>query len=186
LLLLLTAAAGGGQATWPMGFGHLGASRGRRVRAVGRQPLETTGQLCQIGPTQRNHGNRGCVLPRRDVRGDETIVNGVVGRYGLISSTSPSDGQWWNTMSSASDLVHYYDALLNGAGGLSGERAEIIVNDLAGSTADGADGYPQRFGIPDGLYAEPVAVKQGLDAPVDGHCRRRPAIRHGDRVAAAL
>jgi len=25
----------------------------------------------------------------------------------------------------------------------------------------GVDGYPQRFGIPDGLFAEPVAVKQG-------------------------
>ena len=94
-------------------------------------------------------------------RGGETIVNGVAGRYGLTSTTPPSDGRWWNTMSSASDLVHYYDVLLNGSGGLSGERAEIIVNDLAGSTATGADGYPQRFGIPDGLYAETVAVKQG-------------------------
>ncbi|MDT5277062.1 MAG: hypothetical protein QOG95_3994 [Mycobacterium sp.] len=94
-------------------------------------------------------------------RGGETIVNGVAGRYGLTSTTPPSDGRWWNTMSSASDLVHYYDMLLNGSGGLSGERAEIIVNDLAGSTATGADGYPQRFGIPDGLYAETVAVKQG-------------------------
>ena len=94
-------------------------------------------------------------------RGGETIVDGVAGRYGLTSTTPPSDGRWWNTMSSASDLVHYYDVLLNGSGGLSGERAEIIVNDLAGSTATGADGYPQRFGIPDGLYAETVAVKQG-------------------------
>ena len=94
-------------------------------------------------------------------RGGETIINGVAGRYGLTSTTPPSDGRWWNTMSSASDLVHYYDVLLNGSGGLSGERAEIIVNDLAGSTATGADGYPQRFGIPDGLYAETVAVKQG-------------------------
>ena len=94
-------------------------------------------------------------------RGGETIINGVAGRYGLTSTTPPSDGRWWNTMSSASDLVHYYDMLLNGSGGLSGERAEIIVNDLAGSTATGADGYPQRFGIPDGLYAETVAVKQG-------------------------
>jgi hypothetical protein len=41
------------------------------------------------------------------------------------------------------------------------ERAELIVDDLAGSTATGVDGYQQRFGIPDGLYAEPVAVKQG-------------------------
>ena len=64
-------------------------------------------------------------------------------------------------MSSASDLVHYYDALLSGSGGLSRERAQIILDDLAGSTATGADGYPQRFGIPEGLYAEPVAVKQG-------------------------
>jgi hypothetical protein len=94
-------------------------------------------------------------------RGGETIITDVAGRYGLTSTTPPSDGRWWNTMSSASDLVHYYDMLLNGSGGLSGQRAEIIVNDLAGSRATGADGYPQRFGIPDGLYAEPVAVKQG-------------------------
>ena len=94
-------------------------------------------------------------------RGGETIITDVAGRYGLTWTTPPSDGRWWNTMSSASDLVHYYDMLLNGSGGLSGQRAEIIVNDLAGSTATGADGYPQRFGIPDGLYAEPVAVKQG-------------------------
>jgi hypothetical protein len=94
-------------------------------------------------------------------RGGETIITDVAGRYGLTSTTPPSDGRWWNTMSSASDLVHYYDMLLNGSGGLSGQRAETIVNDLAGSTATGADGYPQRFGIPDGLSAEPVAVKQG-------------------------
>lgn len=37
----------------------------------------------------------------------------------------------------------------------------VIVNDLAASTPTGIDGYPQRFGIPEGLWAEPVAVKQG-------------------------
>lgn len=91
----------------------------------------------------------------------EAIITDVAARYGLTSTVPPSDGRWWNTMSSASDLVRYYDMLLNGSGGLSWERAQIIVDDLAGSTATGADGYPQRFGIPDGLYAEPVAVKQG-------------------------
>jgi hypothetical protein len=101
-------------------------------------------------------------------RGGEAIIDDVVGRYGLRSTTAPSDGQWWNTMSSVSDLVHYYDALLNGSGGLSGDHAQIIINDLAGSTATGADGYPQRFGIPDGLYAEPVAVKQGWMCCMDG------------------
>jgi hypothetical protein len=93
--------------------------------------------------------------------GGDAMITAVADRYGLTSTAPPTDGQWWNTMSSASDLVHYYDALLDGSSGLSGKRAEIIVDDLAGSTATGADGYPQRFGIPDGLYAEPVAVKQG-------------------------
>jgi hypothetical protein len=103
-----------------------------------------------------------------DQRGGEAIITEVAGRYGLTSTAPPSDGRWWNTTSSASDLVHYYDALLSGSGGLSGERAQVIVDDLAGSTATGADGYPQRFGIPDGLYAEPVAVKQGWMCCMDG------------------
>jgi hypothetical protein len=94
-------------------------------------------------------------------RGGETIIAEVTRRYGLTSTVPPSDGRWWNTTSSASDLVRYYSRLLNGSGGLPVERAEIILNDLAGSTATGIDGYPQRFGIPDGLYAQPVAVKQG-------------------------
>ena len=71
------------------------------------------------------------------------------------------------TMSTVTDLVHYYDMLLSGAGGLPPEQANIIVGDLAQSTPTAPDGmvpggvYPQRFGIPEGLYAEPVAVKQG-------------------------
>ncbi|OBI11326.1 hypothetical protein A5712_09580 [Mycobacterium sp. E2327] len=93
--------------------------------------------------------------------GGDNIITQVASRYGLSSTTPPSDGRWWNTMSSLTDLIHYYDALLDGTGGLPNSRASIIVNDLARSTPTGADGYPQRFGIPDGLFAEPVAVKQG-------------------------
>jgi hypothetical protein len=94
-------------------------------------------------------------------RGGEAIITAVASRYGLTSTTPPSDGRWWNTMSSTSDLVRYYDMLLDGSGGLPAEQADIIIGDLAESTAIGVDGYPQRFGIPDGLDAEPVAVKQG-------------------------
>jgi len=72
-----------------------------------------------------------------------------------------SDGLWWNTMTTAADLVQYYSMLLDAKGGLPPDQAAIIFNDLARATAQGDDGYPQRFGIPDGLYAEPVAVKQG-------------------------
>ncbi|TXH21062.1 MAG: hypothetical protein E6R06_20615 [Mycobacterium sp.] len=93
--------------------------------------------------------------------GGNSVVTRVAARYGLTATSVPYDGNWWNTMSTVTDLVHYYDLLLNGAGGLPPERAGIILANLAASTPSGADGYPQRFGIPDGLYSEPVAVKQG-------------------------
>ena len=121
-----------------------------RLSTTDRQALDSMLRSSDDGAAETFWGERG-----------EAIITDVAGRYGLTSTTPPSDGRWWDTMSSASDLVHYYDMLLNGSGGLSGERAQIIVDDLAASTATAADGYPQRFGIPDGLYAEPVAVKQG-------------------------
>ncbi|MDP9167405.1 MAG: class A beta-lactamase-related serine hydrolase [Actinomycetota bacterium] len=96
-----------------------------------------------------------------DRSGGSAIITRVAARYGLSSTTTPYDGKWWNTMSTAADLVRYYDMLLNGSGGLPPERASIILSNLAQSTPNGIDGYPQRFGIPDGLPAEPVAVKQG-------------------------
>jgi hypothetical protein len=93
--------------------------------------------------------------------GGNAIITRVAARYGLGSTTPPYDGHWWNTMSTTSDLVHYYDMLLQGTGGLAPERAQIIIGNLSQSTPNGIDGYPQRFGIPDGLFGEPVAVKQG-------------------------
>ncbi|CAN5153522.1 LppW family protein [soil metagenome] len=99
--------------------------------------------------------------------GGSAIVDRVVARYGLGSTRAPSNGRWFNTISTVSDLVHYYDMLLSGAGGLPPERANTILNDLAQSTPTAPDGmvpggvYPQRFGIPEGLPGEPVAVKQG-------------------------
>jgi CubicO group peptidase (beta-lactamase class C family) len=93
--------------------------------------------------------------------GQNAIIARVVARYGLTGTTAPYNGHWDVTLSTASDLVRYYDMLLDGAGGLPPEQANVILGNLAQSTPTGADGYPQRFGIPDGLNAEPVAVKQG-------------------------
>ncbi|WP_422748360.1 hypothetical protein ACN27E_08980 [Mycobacterium sp. WMMD1722] len=99
--------------------------------------------------------------------GGSAIVTRVAKRYGLAGTHPPGDGEWYNTTSTAADLVRFYDKLLSGAGGLPRDKAEIIMSNLAQSTPTGIDGtqpggvYPQRFGIPDGLYAEPVAVKQG-------------------------
>jgi hypothetical protein len=96
-----------------------------------------------------------------DRSGGNAIIGRVVARYGLAGTTAPSNGHWDVTQSTSSDLVRYYDMLLDGTGGLPPEQANVIIGNLAQSTPTGTDGYPQRFGIPEGLYAEPVAVKQG-------------------------
>ena len=93
--------------------------------------------------------------------GGDDIVTRVASRYGLRSTGPGGDGRWWNTVTTAGDLARYYDMLLNGAGGLTPDQAAVIINDLSQSAPEGVDGYPQRFGIPDGLYGERVAVKQG-------------------------
>ncbi|OBI84894.1 hypothetical protein [Mycobacterium sp. 1245805.9] len=130
----------------------LAESQGRTtLSAEDRQALDVMLQSSDDGAAEKFWGQGG----------GDNIITQVASRYGLSSTTPPSDGRWWNTMSSLTDLIHYYDALLDGSGGLPTSRASVIVNDLARSTPTGADGYPQRFGIPDGLFAEPVAVKQG-------------------------
>ncbi|RDH74541.1 hypothetical protein DVS77_31110 [Mycolicibacterium moriokaense] len=96
-----------------------------------------------------------------DRLGGSAVIARVKARYGLGATTAPWNGHWDVTTSTAADLVRYYDMLLNGSGGLPPEQANLIMSDLAQSTPTGIDGYPQRFGIPEGLYAEPVAVKQG-------------------------
>ena len=93
--------------------------------------------------------------------GGNAVISRVVARYGLTGTTAPYNGHWDVTLSTARDLVRYYDMLLDGTGGLPPEQANVIMGNLAQSTPTGIDGYPQRFGIPEGLYAEPVAVKQG-------------------------
>lgn len=99
--------------------------------------------------------------------GGSAIIDRVVARYGLGSTRPPGNGRWFNTTSTATDLVRYYDMLLAGTGGLPPEQTNVILSNLAASTPTAPDGmvpggiYPQRFGIPEGLFAEPVAVKQG-------------------------
>ncbi|WP_025738065.1 hypothetical protein [Mycobacterium genavense] len=94
-------------------------------------------------------------------RGGSDIITRVATRYRLTSTGPPRDGRWWNTTSTVTDLIRYYEMLLEGSGELPAQQAAVIIDNLAKSTPRGDDGYPQRFGIPDGLPAEPVAVKQG-------------------------
>lgn len=96
-----------------------------------------------------------------DRSGGNAVIARVVARYGLTGTTAPYNGHWDVTQSTANDLVRYYAKLLDGSGGLPPAQAQVIVGNLARFTPTGTDGYPQRFGIPDGLYDETVAVKQG-------------------------
>ena len=96
-----------------------------------------------------------------DRGGQNDIISRIVARYGLSGTTAPWNGHWDVTESTAADLVRYYDKLLNGSGGLSPEQSSVIIGNLARFTPTGNDGYPQRFGIPEGLSGEQVAVKQG-------------------------
>lgn len=97
--------------------------------------------------------------------GGMEIITRVIKRYRLTQISLPYNGDWWNTLGTTTDLVRYYGRLLDGSGGLPPRETNVILAALAASTPLGLDGYPQRFGIPDGLFAEPVAVKQGwIDA----------------------
>jgi len=93
--------------------------------------------------------------------GGNAVISRIVARYGLTGTTPPYNGHWDVTLSTANDLIRYYDKLLDGSGGLPREQAAIIIDNIARFTPSGVDGYPQRFGIPDGLHGERVAVKQG-------------------------
>lgn len=90
------------------------------------------------------------------------IINRVTERYGLTATSPPWDGLWWNTTTSAAELVAYYSRLLDGVGGLSPASTATMIGFLRESSPVATDGYQQHFGIVDGLPAEPVrAVKQG-------------------------
>lgn len=125
--------------------------------------------------------------------GGNAVVTQVARRYGLRSTAPPSDGRWWNTISSAPDLIRYYDMLLDGSGGLPLDRAAVIIADLAQSTPTGIDGYPQRFGNPRRFVRRTgrsqtgldVLYRQQLDASVHRGDRPGTPLHHGDRVTAA-
>lgn len=94
--------------------------------------------------------------------GGTDIIDRTTQRYGLTATQPPWDGLWWNTTTTAADLVAYYARLLDRAGGLSPASTATMIGLLRESTPVATDGYHQHFGIVDALPLEPVyAVKQG-------------------------
>ncbi|WP_050039181.1 hypothetical protein [Mycobacterium lepromatosis] len=83
-------------------------------------------------------------------------------------------GRRLNTISSLTDLIRYYDMLLNGSGRPIPGAGQDCRNDLAQSTPTRIGGYPQRFDIQNGLYTEPVAVTQGRICCIDNEWMHPP------------
>lgn len=95
-----------------------------------------------------------------DAYGGTAMVQRVADRHAL-TGTVATDTAWWNTSTTASDLLTWYDDLLSGTGGLDETATARIVGALMNFHDTGRDGYDQRFGIPDGL---PGAVDPGVKA----------------------
>lgn len=89
------------------------------------------------------------------------IVDRVVARHSLRGTVAPADF-WWNTVTTASDILTWYDDLLSGRAGLDEPASARIVGYLIESEPTGTDGYDQQFGLPDGLsYAVDLGSKAG-------------------------
>ncbi|MFD6859483.1 serine hydrolase [Rhodococcus sp. NPDC060090] len=88
------------------------------------------------------------------------IVERVAERHSLDGTVASVDS-WWNTVTTASDILTWYDDLLSGRGGLDESSAARIIGSLLEFDPTGSDGYDQRFGLPDGL---PSAVDLGVKA----------------------
>jgi len=102
--------------------------------------------------------------------GGSEVVDRVVHRHGLTDTSAPYDGNWWNTVTTASDLLTWYDAVLGGTSGLDERGTATLVGHLLDFEPAGSDGYDQRFGLPDGLPdATELGVKQGWMCCVDGN-----------------
>ncbi|TQC51072.1 hypothetical protein EEB14_01390 [Rhodococcus sp. WS4] len=128
--------------------------------ALGERPLSDYDRLLLARMLESSDDDAANTL-WDDLGGPDLVVD-VAGRYGLAATTPPWDGLWWNTETTAADLVTFYAGLLDDRDGLGEGRIAEFVGYLRASTPEGIDGYDQRFGIPDGLPGERVVgVKQG-------------------------
>ncbi len=104
-----------------------------------------------------------------DVFDGPDIVERVARRHGLEGTVAPVDF-WWNTVTTASDILTWYDDLLSSRAGLDEPATARIVGYLLDFESTGADGYDQEFGLPDGLsYAVDLGSKAGWMCCLDAH-----------------
>ncbi|MCK0092471.1 class A beta-lactamase-related serine hydrolase [Rhodococcus sp. F64268] len=85
-----------------------------------------------------------------DAFGGPEIVARVVERHALRGTVAPVDF-WWNTLTTASDILTWYDHLLGSTDGFDEPAGARIIGYLLEWEPTGADGYDQQFGLSAGL-----------------------------------
>lgn len=100
--------------------------------------------------------------------GGTEIVERVAARHAMTSTAPPVDN-WWNTTTTASDLLTWYDHILGSSAGFTEQGTARMVGHLMEYTDTGTDGYDQSFGLPRGLPdVSGLGVKQGWMCCLDG------------------
>ena len=126
--------------------------------------------------------------------GGNVIVTQVASRYGLTSTTPPSDGRWWNTISYGDrpgPLLRHAARRGRWAAGGAGQdhrQRSGSVHPQRNRRLPAAVRHPRRpvRRTGRGQAGLDVLHRRRLDASVDRRDRRGPPLHHGDRVAAAL
>jgi hypothetical protein len=91
--------------------------------------------------------------------GGTTIVGRMADLLGLDHTVAPADpGQWGMTKMSPDDVVTTYQYLEDT---VPDDTAQPLLTAMADARQPADDGYPQYFGIPDGLPGSTWEIKQG-------------------------
>jgi hypothetical protein len=91
--------------------------------------------------------------------GGPVIVERMAELIGLHHTTPSTDtGQWGMAKASANDIVSIYQYIDTD---MPDDERKLIMDALAKAKNPADDGYPQYFGIPDGLPGMSWAIKQG-------------------------
>ncbi|MCX2731063.1 hypothetical protein OOZ19_12495 [Saccharopolyspora sp. NFXS83] len=91
--------------------------------------------------------------------GGPDIVRRTAAKLGLADTAPPeSPGQWGNTRMSARDIARVYQYLTAEA---DADTRKLLLGAMGDAPDAAVDGFPQHFGIPDGLPDHNWAIKQG-------------------------
>lgn len=103
-----------------------------------------------------------------ELYGGVDLVTAVAARRGLTDTVGSELG-WWNSVTTASDLLTWYDGILTAATEDDDPAATVIVSHLLSYAEIGTDGYDQKFGLPDALGDDAaLGMKAGWMCCLDG------------------